>query len=152
MINNSEDCIFTMSQRKSCDKIHCNVPKGLCILFGFNVEWGSLSSVCEDLVLLAGCTSFDVFCDPLLGSWPVVSFHYLLGCFISSQMSYNWWIMLDFHDLSLYFLVWQDDKFAFRAFPHGSSFISDALLWFVHRWLVQVLLVSILCCDDGFLQ
>jgi len=56
--------------------------------------------MCEDFVLLADCASFDIFCDPLSGSGPVVLFCNLLGSLVSSRVSCHGNIMPDIHDFS----------------------------------------------------
>jgi hypothetical protein len=85
------------------------------------MRYGGVLFLCQDFVLLAGGTSLDIFRNPLLGSWPIVLFHHLSVCLVSSWVSCNRGVMPDFHDLSSYFLVWWDDEFASRAPPYKSS-------------------------------
>jgi hypothetical protein len=43
--------------------------------------------VCQILVLLTGCTPFDVFCDPSSCAWPNVFPIDASDCFIPSRVS-----------------------------------------------------------------
>jgi hypothetical protein len=43
--------------------------------------------VCQILVLLTGCTSLNIFCDPSFCAWPKVFSIDASNCFIPSRVS-----------------------------------------------------------------
>jgi len=88
MVYNSKDGVFPISEGKSCDQVHCYLLKWSSILRDCDsIEWGFLS-VCNDLVLLATSTSFDIFCDPVVYSRPLVDFFCFPNRFVLTRVSH----------------------------------------------------------------
>src|SRR6266850_1848351 len=100
MVDDGEDGVLSISWWKSCDKIHSNMLKRSCTCFCAYAIKGSFLLMCEDLVLLADCTSFDIFCDPLSGSRPMILFCNSSGSLVSSRVSCCGNVMPDIHDFS----------------------------------------------------
>ena len=87
MVYDCEDCVFPIIEGKSHDQVHCYLLEGLCILQDCNsVEWG-FSLMCNDFVLLAGRTSFNVVYNPGIHTWPLVDFFCFPYCFVPSWVS-----------------------------------------------------------------
>ena len=68
MVYDCKDCILPVLEGESCDQIHCYLLEGSCILWDcYSVEQG-FPLVCDDFILLANGTSFNIFCDPSVHS------------------------------------------------------------------------------------
>jgi hypothetical protein len=104
------------------------------------------------LVLLACCTSFDVFCDPCLGARPEVFPVDVSDCFISSGVAIDGAFMPHIHEFTFQPLIQGYDKTSHRplmSLQNGSSGLSmrsigkrpvhssiNAWLWF---WMVVIM-------------
>lgn len=86
---------------ESCNQVHCYLLKGKGVFVGdYVVEWCTLF-VCEDFVLLACSTSFNIIHDLLIHPCPLCMGFSFLNSFILSQMSCCGMIVDNGHDRSL---------------------------------------------------
>src|SRR6266850_7978035 len=110
--------IFADAWWKSCDEVHSDMLKRSGIqLHAYTIK-GCFLSMREDFVLLTYCTSFDIFCNPLSGSRPMVLFRNSSGSFVSSGMSCCGNVMPNIHDFSVNVVVGWDYKLSFLISPN----------------------------------
>jgi hypothetical protein len=64
VVYNRKDGVLAFVCRQSSDEVHCDSLEGECSFFSCDLVEGDFGAMCEDLVLLAYHTAFDIICYP----------------------------------------------------------------------------------------
>ncbi len=116
---------------ESRNKVHCNLLERESALLGGDAVERCFLFMSQDFVLLTGCTTFYVVCDPLSHPCPGQDFISFSGCFIASRMSCSRVVVDEGHEVS------------FRGVRDLGRDSVDEEFWF-EEGLVLVVVVSLI--------
>jgi hypothetical protein len=133
VVDYCEDRILSIVHGQSSNQVHGNLLKGESLFVGGDAIQGCLLLMSEYFVLLACCTFFNIVCDPLVHSWPLVPSFGPSDGFVTSWVSCRGVVISIDHD----------EMFPF--FIYGGAFTSciyELVCW-NHRYTLIVFLALV---------